>query len=151
MLECVCYSGLLYYLSSSSLLSLPSSLFLLQELLPPTRQLPHHFDEHFSAIGLDPLVKFRQAQQNAVFKQRLREEIEELLAAEAPPEDVVERCQQHMASTSLSDVDVTVLVRGGGVMMWRRRRDGAREEEGEGIQLFLPALTVALAQHHGLS
>ena len=126
MLECVCYSSLLYYLSSfllsSSFLSLPPSslppsslflppLFLLQELLPPTRQLPHHFDEHFSTIGLEPLVKFRQAQQNAVFKHRLREEIEELLAAEAPPEDVVERCQQHMASTSLSDVDVTVMVR----------------------------------------
>ena len=63
-------------------------------------------------------MKFRQAQQNAVFKQRLREEIDELLGAEAPPEEVVERCQQHMASTSLSDVDVTVLVRGEGVMVW---------------------------------
>ena len=94
------------------------SLSLPQELLPPTRQLPHHFDEHFSAVGLEPLVKFRQAQQNAVFKQRLREEIDELLGAEAPPEEVVERCQQHMASTSLSDVDVTVLVRVEGVMVW---------------------------------
>ena len=105
-----------------SALSLPSpipplSLFLPQELLPPTRQLPHHFDEHFSTVGLEPLVKFRQAQQNAVFKHRLREEIDELLGTEAPPEEVVERCQQHMASTSLSDVDITVLVRGESVMV----------------------------------
>lgn len=98
----------------------PSSLSLPQELLPPTRQLPHHFDEHFSAVGLEPLVKFRQAQQNAVFKQRLREEIDELLGAEAPSDEVVERCQQHMASTSLSDVDVTVLVRGEGVTVGRK-------------------------------
>ena len=108
VLGCVCCSGLVFPLSLLSL-------FFPQELLPPTRQLPHHFDEHFSAVGLEPLVKFRQAQQNAVFKQRLREEIDELLGSEAPPEDVVERCQQHMVSTSLSDVDVTVLVRGEGV------------------------------------
>lgn len=78
--------------------------------MPPTRQLPHHFDEHFSAAGLDQLVRFRQAQENAVYKRRLREEVEELLSSEAPPEEVVERCQQHMATTSLSDVDITVLV-----------------------------------------
>ena len=79
--------------------------------MPPTRQLPHHFDEHFSTAGLDQLVRFRQAQENAVYKRRLREEVEELLSSEAPPEEIVERCQQHMATTSLSDVDVTVMVR----------------------------------------
>lgn len=64
-------------------------------------------------------MKFRRAQENAVYKMRLREEVEELLAAEATLEEMVERCQQHMASTSLSDVDVTVMVCvgvGGGIM-----------------------------------
>ena len=81
-----------------------------QELLPPTRQLPEHFDHHFMKAGLEPLVKFRRAQQNTAYKKLLRKELDELLAQEASMEEIVERCQQHMTSTSITDVDVTVMV-----------------------------------------
>lgn len=84
----------------------------LLELLPPQRQTADHFNAHFSQAGLEPLVKFRQAQENASFKKKLREELEGLFEHDALAEEIVELCQQHMASTSLTDVDVTV-------MLWR--------------------------------
>ena len=55
-------------------------------------------------------MKFRQAQENASFKKKLREELEGLFEHDALAEEIVELCQQHMASTSLTDVDVTVMV-----------------------------------------
>ena len=55
-------------------------------------------------------MKFRQAQENASFKKKLREELERLIEQDAPAEEVVELCQQHMTSTSLTDVDITVMV-----------------------------------------
>ena len=82
----------------------------LQELLPPTKQTPTHFDAHFSSVGLESLVRFRQAQQNASYKRKLREEIEELIGQEAGNDEIIDRCHQHLSATSLSNVDVTVMV-----------------------------------------
>lgn len=84
----------------------------LLELLPPTKQTPTHFDAHFSSVGLESLVRFRQAQQNASYKRKLREEIEELIGQEAGNDEIIDRCHQHLSATSLSNVDVTV-------MLWR--------------------------------
>lgn len=83
----------------------------MQEVLPPSKQTPTHFDEHFRSIGLDVLIKFRQAQENASFKKKLRQEIDEMLGQDASNEDVVDKCQLHLSTTTLTDVDITVMVR----------------------------------------
>lgn len=82
----------------------------LQELLPSTRQTPGHFDSHFEKEGLSLLVKFRRAQENASFKKVLREEIDELIQQEANNEEIIDVCKERMKSTSLTDIDVTVMV-----------------------------------------
>ena len=56
------------------------------------------------------LVKFRRAQENASFKKALREEIEELIQQEANNEEIIDLCRERMKSTSLTDIDITVMV-----------------------------------------
>ena len=57
------------------------------------------------------LVKFRRAQENASFKKVLREEIDELIQQEANNEEIIDLCKDRTKSTSLTDIDVTVMVR----------------------------------------
>ena len=80
------------------------------EFLPPTRQTPALFNEHFTKNNLDVLVRYRQVQENAAYKQKLRDELTELISQEASSEEIVEKCHQHMSNTSLGNVDITVLV-----------------------------------------
>lgn len=83
---------------------------LAQDFLPASQQSAQHFDEHFSKVGLEVLVKYRRAQESAEKRRALKTELEELLENEANSEEVIDRCQQHMETAQLSDVDVTVLV-----------------------------------------
>ena len=55
-------------------------------------------------------MKFRRAQENASFKKVLREEIEELIQQEASNEEIIEQCEQRVKSTSLTNIDITVMV-----------------------------------------
>ena len=55
-------------------------------------------------------MKFRRAQENASFKKILREEIEELIQQEASSEEIVDQCKDRMKTTSLTDVDIAVMV-----------------------------------------
>ena len=82
----------------------------LMEFMPPTRQTPTLFNEHFTREKLEVLVRFRQVQENASYKHKLREELSEMLSQEINSDEIVEKCQQHMSSTSLGNVDITVLV-----------------------------------------
>lgn len=56
------------------------------------------------------LVKFRRAQENAALKKVLREEIDELIQQEASNEEITEVCRERMKATTLTDVDITVMV-----------------------------------------
>ena len=56
-------------------------------------------------------MKFRRAQENAALKKVLREEIDELIQLEASNEDIIDQCRERMRTTTLSDVDITVMVR----------------------------------------
>ena len=56
------------------------------------------------------LVKFRRAQENASFKKVLREEIDELIQQEANNEEIIDLCKERMTKTSLTDIDITVMV-----------------------------------------
>ena len=56
------------------------------------------------------LVKFRRAQENAALKKVLREEIDELIQQEANNEEIIDVCRDRMKSTTLTDVDITVMV-----------------------------------------
>ena len=82
----------------------------LLEFLPPTRQTPTHFNEHFTREKLEVLVRFRQAQENTSYKQKLRVELTELISQEDNSEEIIDKCHQHMSTTSLGNVDITVLV-----------------------------------------
>lgn len=82
----------------------------MQDFLPASQQSAQHFDEHFSKVGLEVLVKYRRAQESAEKRRTLKTELEELLENEATSEEVIDRCQQHMEMAQLSDIDVTVLV-----------------------------------------
>lgn len=42
----------------------------------------------------------------------MKTELEELLESETSSEDIIDRCQQHMETSQLTDVDITVLVSG---------------------------------------
>lgn len=57
-------------------------------------------------------MEFRKAQEIVSYKQKLREEIEEMIGQESSNEDMIDKCQQHvMASTNtLGNVDITILV-----------------------------------------
>ena len=55
-------------------------------------------------------MKYRRAQESAGKRRALKAEIDELLESETSSEEIIERCQQHMESAQLSDVDVSVLV-----------------------------------------
>ena len=55
-------------------------------------------------------MKFRRAQENASFKKVLREEIDELIQQEASNEEIIDLCKERSKSTSLTDIDLTVLV-----------------------------------------
>lgn len=55
-------------------------------------------------------MKYRRAQESAEKRRTLKTELEELLENEATSEEVIDRCQQHMETAQLSDIDVTVLV-----------------------------------------
>lgn len=56
------------------------------------------------------LVKFRRAQENASFKKVLREEIDEQIQQEANNEEIIDLCKERMKYTSLTDIDITVMV-----------------------------------------
>ena len=92
------------------LCSFRSPSFVLQDFLPASQQSALHFDEHFSRVGLDVLVKYRRAQESVEKRRMLKTELEELLENETSSEEIIDRCQQHMEAAQLSDVDVTVLV-----------------------------------------
>ncbi len=81
-----------------------------QDLLPAQRRTAEEFDSYFYSHRLESLVKFRKAQENSTFKNTLMAEIEEMFSGEAPTDEIVERCQQHMTNTTLTDVDIAVMV-----------------------------------------
>ena len=83
-----------------------------QDFLPASQQSALLFDEHFSGAGLEVLVKYRRAQESAEKRRALKKELEELLDADSLSEEIIDRCQQHMDTAQLTDVDVTVLVSG---------------------------------------
>ena len=83
----------------------------IQDFLPASQQSALHFDEHFSKMGLEVLVKYRRAQESVEKRRALKTELEELLESETSSEEIIDRCQQHMETAQLSDVDITVLVR----------------------------------------
>ena len=56
------------------------------------------------------LVKFRRAQENAALKKVLREEIDELIQQEAGNDEIIDQCRDRMKTTTLTDVDITVMV-----------------------------------------
>lgn len=56
------------------------------------------------------LVKFRRAQENAALKKVLREEIDELIQQEASNDEIIDQCRDRMRTTTLTDVDITVMV-----------------------------------------
>lgn len=87
-----------------------SVVLLVQDFLPASQQSAQNFDEHFSKVGLEVLVKYRRAQESAEKRRTLKTELEELIENEATSEEVIDRCQQHMETAQLSDIDVTVLV-----------------------------------------
>ena len=55
-------------------------------------------------------MKFRQAQENIQYKKKLRRELVEMISQEVGNDEIIDKCQQHMSSTSLGNVDITVLV-----------------------------------------
>ena len=79
-------------------------------MLPSTRQSAEHFDAHFEKEDLSLLVKFRRAQENAATKKKIREEIDELIQQEASNEEIIDVCKERAKTTTLTDVDITVLV-----------------------------------------
>ena len=81
-----------------------------QDFLPASQQSAKHFDDHFSGVNLDVLVKYRRAQESAGKRRALKAELEELLDSDCSSEDIIEHCQQHIDTDKLTDVDVTVLV-----------------------------------------
>ena len=89
---------------------LPSSLPLSQLFLPPGKQTPEVFDEHFTSEGLEPIVKLRRSLQIAEHKRVLKEDLVQLLADEEGPEELIATCQQHISDTGLTPVDVTIMV-----------------------------------------
>ena len=91
---------------------------LLQDFLPASQQSALHFDEHFSQVGLEVLVKYRRAQESAGKRRALKKELEELLETDTSSEEIIDRCQQHMDTAQLTDVDVTVLVSAGWLAVW---------------------------------
>jgi hypothetical protein len=80
--------------------------------LPPGKQTPEVFDEHFTSEGLEPIVKLRRSLQIAEHKRVLKEDLVQLLADEEGPEELIATCQQHISDTGLTPVDVTI-------MLWR--------------------------------
>jgi hypothetical protein len=57
-------------------------------------------------------VEFRKAQEITTYKQKLRQEIQEMIGQEASNEDMIDKCQQHVVASNnaLGDVDITILV-----------------------------------------
>lgn len=57
-------------------------------------------------------MEFRKAQEVTSYKQKLRQEIQEMIGQEASNEDMIDKCQQHVAASNnaLGDVDITILV-----------------------------------------
>ena len=80
--------------------------------MPASQQSALLFDEHFSGAGLEVLVKYRRAQESAEKRRALKKELEEMLDTDSSSEEIIDRCQQHMDTAQLTDVDVTVLVSG---------------------------------------
>lgn len=60
-------------------------------------------------------MKYRRAQESVGKRRALKTELEEVLESETSNEDIIDRCQQHMETSQLTDVDITVLV--GGVIL----------------------------------
>jgi hypothetical protein len=82
----------------------------LTDFLPASQQSALLFDEHFSGAGLEVLVKYRRAQESAEKRRALKKELEEMLDTDSSSEEIIDRCQQHMDTAQLTDVDVTVLL-----------------------------------------
>lgn len=61
---------------------------------------------------MKPLIDFRKAQEIASYKQKLREEIDEMIGQEASNEEMIDKCQQHILASgnALGNVDITILV-----------------------------------------
>lgn len=57
-------------------------------------------------------MEFRKAQEITSYKQKLRQEIQEMIGQEASNEEMIDKCQQHVMASdnTLGDVDVTILV-----------------------------------------
>lgn len=55
-------------------------------------------------------MKFRRAQENAALKKVLREEIDEAIQQEASNDEIIDQCRERMRTTTLTDVDITVMV-----------------------------------------
>ena len=83
-----------------------------QDFLPVSQQSAVVFDDHFSQVGLEVLVKYRRAQESAEKRRALKKELEEMLEADTTSDEIIDRCQQHMDTAQLTDVDITVLVGG---------------------------------------
>ena len=58
-------------------------------------------------------MEFRKAQEIVSYKNKLRRELDDMIGQEASNEDMIDKCQQHMASSNntLGNVDITILVR----------------------------------------
>lgn len=55
-------------------------------------------------------MKYRRAQESVGKRRALKNELDELLENETISEEIIDRCQQHIETAQLSDVDITVLV-----------------------------------------
>lgn len=60
-------------------------------------------------------MEFRKTQEIASYKQKLREELDEMIGQEASNEDMIDKCLQHVmtSNNALGNVDITILVRPG--------------------------------------
>ena len=62
---------------------------------------------------MEIISKLRRIQEKEKYKKELRTEIDHIFAEEDdnPIEPIISMCHQHIRDTSLTDVDVTILVR----------------------------------------
>lgn len=112
----------------------------LLELLPSTRQTAENFDSHFEREGLSLLVKFRRAQENAALKKVLREEIDELIQQEAGNDEIIDQCRDRMKTTTLTDVDITVMLWRCimGSVEWNKKEELVAEQALKHLKIYCP-------------
>lgn len=92
-----------------------SYFFFIQELLPSTRRSAIHFDDHFDKAGLEDLVKFRRNQESSTCRKKLQEEVNEVLVRDddvkSMADDIVKCGQEYQQNKTLTDSDISVMVR----------------------------------------